>query len=606
MGLHRAWGQTLLRCTPLNTSDPTFGGDMRYQVIATDYDGTLAAGGVVGDDTVAALERLRKSGRQVVLVTGRELEDLLGIFTRPELFDRIVAENGALVYNPSDRRVTQIGEPPPLALIDALRARGVVPLSVGHVIVSSWEPHEATVLDEIRKFGLELQVIFNKGAVMVLPPGVNKATGLDAALEQLSLSRHNAIGVGDAENDHAFLKTCECAVAVANALPTVKAHADLVTRGDHGAGVIELIDRVLASDLTDVTPVPARHLLTIGETDAHQPVRTPVYGNTVMICGASGSGKSTLATALLEQLAERDYQFCLIDPEGDFSALESAIVLGDAQRVPSATEVLDVLSHPKRNLVVCLLGLPLDDRAEYFQELLSHLTGFRRRVARPHWLVLDEAHHLLPAASTPPHDGAAPALESALIITVHPEQMAQSMLKDVDLLVAVGATAGDSMNAFAEALGLARPVLPDHDSSESLTWRLADRTVLAVRPEVPQGERQRHRRKYAEGTLGPDKSFYFTGPVTRLKLRAQNLAMFTQIAEGIDDETWLYHLRRGDYSQWIRDAIKDDEMAEEVAAIEGATQMPAPETRSAVISAVNRRYASPAPPTSSATGIANN
>jgi hydroxymethylpyrimidine pyrophosphatase-like HAD family hydrolase/energy-coupling factor transporter ATP-binding protein EcfA2 len=565
---------------------------MRYQVIATDYDGTIATDGVVDDDTVAALERLRKSGRQVVLVTGRELEDLLRIVPRAELFDRIVAENGALLYNPSDRRVTLLGEPPPPALIDALRARGVAPLSVGHVILSSWEPHEATVLAEIRTLGLELQVIFNKGAVMVLPPGVNKASGLDAALEQLSLSRHNAIGVGDAENDHAFLKTCECAVAVANALPTVKAHADLVTRGDHGAGVIELIDRVLASDLADVTPIPERHLLTIGESDADGPLRTPVYGSTVMICGSSGSGKSTLASALLEQLAEREYQFCLIDPEGDFSALESAIVLGDAHRAPSPTEILDVLSRPNRNLVVCLLGLPLDDRPAYFQELLSHLIALRGRVARPHWLVLDEAHHLLPATWNPPHDGAAAALETALLITVHPEQIARSVLTEVDLLVAVGPAAGSSVDAFADALGRGRPDRPSPQAGEALTWHLPDGDVVSIRPAVPQGERQRHRRKYAEGTLGRDKSFYFTGPLNRLNLRAQNLAMFTQIAEGIDDETWLYHLRRSDYSQWMRDAIKDDEMADEVARIERASQMPAAEGRRAVIDVVNRRYAS--------------
>jgi len=576
---------------------------MRYRVIATDYDGTIAAHGAVDEDTIAALERLRKSGRQAVLVTGRELEDLLRTFSRTDLFDRIVAENGALIYNPSDRRMTQLGEPPPPALVDALKARGVTPLSVGHVILSSWEPNEKTVLDEIRRLGLELQVIFNKGAVMVLPPGVNKAAGLDVALEQLSLSPHNAVGVGDAENDHALLRKCECAVAVANALPMVKEHADLVTTGERGAGVIELIDRILVSDLSDLAPVPERHLLTVGTTATGDQVRVPIYGNTVMICGASGSGKSTLATALLEQLASREYQFCLIDPEGDFSTLDSAIVLGDAQHAPSAAEMLDVLSHPKRNLVACLLGLPVDDRPQYFQELVSHLTALRGRVARPHWLVLDEAHHLWPATWSPPRDGAL-ALESALLITAHPEQMAPSVLQQVDLLVGVGAAASDSLDAFAEARGIDPPRRPSQGGSHLLAWRVRDGNVVPIQPEVPHGERQRHRRKYAEGTLGPDKSFYFTGPQRRLNLRAQNLAMFTQTAQGIDDETWLHHLRRGDYSRWIRDAIKDEEMAEEVAAIEFAQMSPA-ETRTAIIDAVNRRYASSASSTSSGGKRAN-
>ena len=101
------------------------------------------------------------------------------------------------------------------------------------------------MLETIRDLGLELQVIFNKGAVMVLPAGVNKASGLVAALDELGLSPHNVVGVGDAENDHAFLAACECAVAVANALPTIKERADHVTAGEDGDGVRELIDALI-------------------------------------------------------------------------------------------------------------------------------------------------------------------------------------------------------------------------------------------------------------------------------------------------------------------------------------------------------------------------
>ena len=141
-----------------------------------------------------------------------------------------------------------LGAAPPAAFLETLRGRGV-PISVGRVIVATWEPHQAVVLDAIRELGLELHVVFNKGAVMVLPPQVNKATGLAAALAELKLSPHNVVGVGDAENDHAFLAACECAVAVANALPALKERADFVTRGDHGAGVEELIDHLVADDL---------------------------------------------------------------------------------------------------------------------------------------------------------------------------------------------------------------------------------------------------------------------------------------------------------------------------------------------------------------------
>src|SRR5512142_1286064 len=191
---------------------------MRYVALASDYDGTLARDGRVNDATLAALERLRASGRKLLLVTGRELHDLLRVFPRIDLFDRVVAENGALLYDPTTRDVQSLAEAPPDEFVRELQRRGVAPLSVGRSIVATWKPNESIVLPVIRDMGLELQVIFNKDAVMVLPSGVNKASGLRQALDGLKLSVHNTVSIGDAENDHAFLAASECAVAVANAL----------------------------------------------------------------------------------------------------------------------------------------------------------------------------------------------------------------------------------------------------------------------------------------------------------------------------------------------------------------------------------------------------
>src|SRR5262249_9195788 len=157
---------------------------------------------------------------------------------------QVVAENGALLYTPASREEKRLAEPPPPEFVARLRELGVGPISVGRVIVATWTPYEAAVLRTIRDLGLELQGVFNKGAVMVLPAGVNKASGLKAALRAMGMSPHEVVGVGDAENDHAFLSICESGVAVSNALPALKERADLVTRGDHGAGVAELIDEM--------------------------------------------------------------------------------------------------------------------------------------------------------------------------------------------------------------------------------------------------------------------------------------------------------------------------------------------------------------------------
>lgn len=229
---------------------------MRYHVLATDYDGTLAHHGRVDEPTLEALRRVRASGRKLLLVSGRELEDLRGTFDHLDLFDLAVLENGGLLFRPSDCTEKLLGEPPPEALVARLRQTGVERISVGRVVIATWEPYQAIVLESIRALGLEHQVIFNKGAVMILPAGVNKATGLEAALTELGLSRDQAAGIGDAENDHAFLAHCALGVAVANALPALKERADWVTPSDHGAGVIELIDRLLVDDLTGIGRKP--------------------------------------------------------------------------------------------------------------------------------------------------------------------------------------------------------------------------------------------------------------------------------------------------------------------------------------------------------------
>lgn len=570
---------------------------MRYHVLACDYDGTLALNGVVDEATLAGLNRLRQSGRRLIMVTGRELDDLMRVFPHLEIFERVVAENGALLYRPASREEVVLGERPSSDFVQMLRESGVSPLSVGRSIVATWEPHETAVLEAIRNLGLELQVIFNKGAVMILPSGVNKATGLAAALAELGLSPHNAVGVGDAENDHAFLSVCECSVAVANALPMLKERADLVTRADHGAGVVELIDKMIDSDLEEVEATLRRHDIPVGKTIEGKDVTFKPYGESILITGTSGGGKSTLATGILERLGERGYQFCIIDPEGDYENFEGAIVMGDAQRVPSVDEVMDVLNDPDQNAVVNLLGITLEDRPPFFEGFLPRLQELRARTGRPHWIVIDETHHLLPSSwdnvsLTMPQE-----LHSMILITVHPEHVSPVVLSAVDTIIAIGEAPNKTIRALSETLGQTPPVVPEVEleTGEGVLWvRSSGNDPLVIRSIPPQGERRRHQRKYAEGEIGEDRSFYFQGPEGKLNLRAHNLRLFIQIAAGLDDETWNYHLRRGDYSSWFRGVIKDEELAQEAESVERQKSISADKSRSLIGEAIDKRYTAPA------------
>src|SRR5688500_12223093 len=234
---------------------------MRYLALAMDYDNTLATNGRVAEATRLALERLRASGRRAILVTGRRLDDLSAVCECTHIFDYVVAENGAVLYEPQSREITLLAEPPPGELVAALRRRGVQPLEVGRVIVATHAPQETQVIETIRERGLELQVIFNREAVMVLPAGINKASGTRLALRNLGMSPHEVVAIGDAENDHSFLRLAECPVAVANAVDSIKAIAAFVTAGSAGDGVIEVIDELIANDLGPIdTQLMRRHV----------------------------------------------------------------------------------------------------------------------------------------------------------------------------------------------------------------------------------------------------------------------------------------------------------------------------------------------------------
>jgi hydroxymethylpyrimidine pyrophosphatase-like HAD family hydrolase len=459
---------------------------MRYLALCTDYDGTLATDGQVLPETVQALERLLASGRRLVLVTGRELDDLQKVCPRLDLFEYVVAENGALLYKPSTGEETPLAPRPPEGFVTLLRQRGVGPISVGRVIVATWEPHETSVLATIRDLGLELQVIFNKGAVMILPAGVNKATGLASALERMDLSPHNTVGVGDAENDHALLALCECSAAVANALPTLKSAADIVTEADHGAGVVELIDEMLRDDLASREPRITRHHILLG-TDGHgHEVRIPPHGETVLIVGANDSGKSVLATRLMERLAAQGYSFCVIDVEGDYGTIAKAVSLGSPSRPPTANEILKLLRGADKSAVVNLSGLPPADRLPFLTALTPKLAELRARLGHPHWVTVDETHHLLPANDTSGDllllgDG-----ESVLHITEHPTLIAREVLRATSLFVALGSKAQTLLDEFCQAGGLSRPEtgFTTLGEGEALAWWPAKANAQPLRLNI--------------------------------------------------------------------------------------------------------------------------
>ena len=568
---------------------------MHYVALATDYDGTIAHHGEVDAPTLAALERLRGASRKLILVTGRELDDLIRCMDRLDLFDLVVAENGALLYWPATKQERTLAPPPPPEFAERLRAAGVSPLSVGRVIVASWEPNEGTVLATIRDMGLELQIIFNKGAVMVLPAGVNKESGLRAALQELDISPRNVVAVGDAENDFAFLDLCGMPVAVANALPRLKDAAALVTQGERGEGVAELVDLWLETDLAGVDEAnPRQHVPLADGLDGGEGLALVPVRQSLLLTGTSGGGKSTLTMGLLERLSEHDFQFVVMDPEGDYEGLGDAVAIGNASDAPRAEEVLEILRKTASSVAVNLLGVKLEDRPGYLAGLLSELLAHRERTGRPHFVVVDEAHHMLPATWDPGATALPSGLRGFMFVTVRPEALSPRTLDCVDRALAVGEEAGAALALFARAHGLPEPEgATAAERGKVLTISRADPAPRHFKVIPGTSERRRHVRKYAEGKLGDDKAFFFRGAEGKLRLRATNLIMFLEMADGVDDATWDWHRGRGDFSAWVESSIKDADLAEELRGIE-ASRTPPDTARQMIRAAVERRYTAPA------------
>ena len=537
---------------------------MKFFALACDFDGTLAERGAIASETAEMLERFAGSGRKLILVTGRELEDLKRVCPQLNFFSWVVAENGALIYCPRTKEERLLAKAPPEEFFHALQDKGVEPLTRGRVIVATLRPHDRLVLETISRLGLELQVIFNKESVMVLPSGVNKQSGLGVVLDELKLSAHNVIAVGDGENDHALLTGCEAAVAVANAVPMLKQTADVVTEEQNGAGVRQLVGWIMKDDFAQFDPRLSRHDLLVGRRRDRQPVFIPSGRVNLLVAGTTGAGKSTFANSFLERLVEKDYQFCVIDPEGDYQELEDAVPFGDSTHPPQLDAVLRLLRDPRQNASINLNGLPFKDRPEEFMKILVALQELRTEVGRPHWIIVDEAHHVLPS-SWEAKSFALPAdLQQTVFVTLEPNLLARPALEKIALLLVAGKQPEQTIQLFCETVGVASPNMLSEklEHGEMLVWnRKGSAPPFSITVLEPRMQGRRHSRKYAEGELEPERSFYFEGPGKKLHLRAQNLILFLQIGDGVDDDTWMYHFRRGDYSRWFAEKIKNDELA---------------------------------------------
>lgn len=557
---------------------------MHFLALAVDYDGTIAENGSVPAQVCASLTTLKNSGRKLLLVTGRELQALKHHFPHLDLFDLVVAENGALLYDPVTDTEELIAEPASMDLVSRLRGKGVSPLSVGRSVIATWHPWEEAVINSIRELGLELQMTFNKDAIMVLPPGVNKASGLAAALRTLGICELNVVGVGDAENDHSFLSICGCSAAVSNAIDSIKASADVCLSLDHGRGVCELVDMLLEKD---ATLVPIERIgLELGQTlDAHK-VWMPAE-SVLLVIGNSGSGKSSYVTWLTERMVQAHQGFCIIDPEGDYLTLEDAVTVGGLTVPPTTEESVHHLLQAQLNVVVSALALDPPARIQLFGEMLPFIQDLRRVSGRPYWLIVDEAHYMLPHCAVWPPGFLGNM--GAIIVAVDFDQVCPAVLEGVNVLVTLGSTARELVEQFAKRIQRRCPDFPERSPGPEYAclWDLRnDKEVVLLNQLRPTQKHHRHSGKYVAGDVGAWHAFRFS----TLCQSASNLTEFLSLSTRLEDTALRGYMNAGDFSKWFREIIRDDVLANKTHQVETDATLAPKEALTQISHLVHSRY----------------
>ena len=515
-----------------------------FQVVAVDLDGTVTSGGQVSAEAVEAIDQVRRNGLVVVLVTGRIGAELEVEF--PQIaghVDALVLENGAVAV--IDGTTRALSAPVDRALDDALANRGV-PYRRGEVLVAVDGEHAATVVEVIGQLGLDCQIIRNRAALMVLPAGVTKGTGLGAVLAEMSLSPHNTVAVGDAENDLSLLGMAEIGVAVANAVPSLRQHADLVLDHADGAGVAELLTGPYLSEARRWCP--PRWWVDIGNFDDGTPTQLPGSQGRILVAGPAGSGKSYLVGLMAERWILAGYCVLVIDPEGDHAQLEELdqVQVVDARHyLPEPTELVKLL-HPQASIVVDISALADPDKIDYMHQLRLTAEAHREERGFPHWVIYDEAHLL------GVHEEARWTLRGGCVLSSFTPALVPT--HEIDSFDVVLELTHANTSGGAAPMTVRRATVR-FGSGPSRPFTIADRRIAHVR----------HRRKYADVSLPKERRFYFSATDGQRIAPAGTMHDFRTAVGQLGQRALYHHLERGDFSRWLFSIVADQEFAAQVA-----------------------------------------
>jgi hypothetical protein len=546
---------------------------MKFTVLALDYDGTIAEHGRLSHDVRSAIGEARARGIVTVVVTGRMLADLREASGDLSWADAFVCENGAVVAR-GDGSVRLLAPPVSTEFRAALTAAGVVHRA-GECVIEADASDAPAILERIRARAEPLSMHFNVSRVMVLPHGVCKSAGLRDVLRTMRLSSHNVLAIGDAENDHDLLEMSEVGAAVAWGSALLKRRADVIVPGrgpDDVAGYVrDVIERLR------LPPARDRRSIAIGEDRSGRRVQMGLRGRNLLVAGDPRSGKSWAVGLLCEQLILLGYSMCILDPEGDYAALESlpgVIVFGGAYSLPPPDGVVRALEHPDLSVVVDLSRLEHEAKRDFLDALLPAVTRARAASGLPHRIVIDEAHYFLARENAGEFIDF--ALGGYILVTYRVSDLNSDVLGTLDAVVLTHTTDPGEVAVLAKVAGLQEDagfagLLRDLEIDEAALVRARETPEPHVErfrllPRMTQ--HVRHRAKYRDVPLGWDRGFVFTNAGTAIGDPARTLRSFVEALARVPDDCIAAHARRGDFSRWIADVFGDRALAEELAVVQ--------------------------------------
>jgi hydroxymethylpyrimidine pyrophosphatase-like HAD family hydrolase len=568
---------------------------LKFEVLALDYDGTIARDGVLDSDVRTSIADARARGIVVILVTGRILADLKQVAGNLQFVDAVVAENGAVLAFPNGHSWL-IGHPPPPVFLEELRRRGI-DFAAGQCIVETDATLAPRILAVIHDLELPLVLLFNRGRLMVLPQGISKATGLRQALIALRLSAHNAIAIGDAENDHDLLAACEIGVAVSWGSPALQRSADEVLRGD-GPGAVAPYIRQAAKSMRLPPDRIGRDKIIVGVTTTGEPLGFAIRGRNLLIAGDPRSGKSWATGLFCEQLMLHDYCACVIDPEGDYEQLEAlprVLAWGGDDPLPSLPDLARMLRHPDMSVVINLSRVQYKEKVGYLKSLLPMLASLRRDTGLPHRIVVDEAHYFLNESNV--GELLDLGLGAYTLVTYRPSDLHPNVRKAIELVCLTRITDPQEAKSMQTMFGsgtddwsatLARladgeaVLLPSGEGTEKLQR-------FSMRPRLTA--HVRHRSKYLAVPMQSGHEFVFTADGRPVMTPIRTLQEFVSALGRVSAGALDGHARRGDFSRWIGEVFHDHPLASDVRKVEQRYRLGYVESlRTELVKAIRDRY----------------